>query len=711
MERHFVKKSICVVFCIVLLISCGGGGGDDTENVVLDDGDSEVESLLPIVIKTTDAQIVLTDSIPTNGGLMYVESSGSPIDGMMIDVPQYAYSETVDFTVSYSPIIEYGGNTYLKPVTPLITIDNNKKVANEIIMVKIPLKMEQDHHYMAFYYDRTTGEVEGIPEVEHDETSITIATTHFSEIFVNATAMSLLLDDFDSGHQVAAVSPGETGYQIRKDNWQFVNEGAYLSPGGLCSGMSKSSLYYYIERKKKLKQPQLFGLYNNNTSDFGIDDDLAIKLAATAQWYEDNLSINIDSSYWLDKQKEKNSDVWTFGQFAQAIALSHNPQYLSVYPDKGSGHALVVYRKFDNRLFLADPNKPKDETVNIEIDKNTGKFKPFLAGWNVATDPIFFTRFVYVGYSAVKRWSGVEELWKEMDAKTVGQDFPKYILKIIETDSSGKETERLLTGDSIKTEMNEIKIKIENDDFSVLEPRLNVYPTKNVLQGDKSEIVKIRLDPGQNRIGLHVEANKDYKFFDENNVEQERSDWTWTDFKYITIESGMSQTGESGSLIAVAIIPGYMGINFGSYSENIKVSLEKIFKEDGTPVKINIPTISAESGGDKLTIQLSSHLSGPGSYSKLGDIYRFVQDGEVLITFTTKHIQHEFPPVEPVLFFATLGEVVVEEYGIKVGDRIKGTFNVTIYGGQEKCATSACDSVLINPIEGSLEGTFNGIIK
>lgn len=523
--RYFLTISMILLAIMFVVAGCGGGGSSSTptagdiptvSDTPADNSDdtgngvNEEESSLPIVIQTTDAKIVLTDIIETSGGTIYVESPGDPINGMVIDVPQDAYNETVEFTVSYSSIVEYKGNTYLNPVTPLITIDNNEKVANEIITVKIPLKMEKDYHYMAFYYNRATGEVEGIPDIAHDETSITIATTHFSDIFVNrAKVKSLLKDDFD------------TGYQVGKDNWQFKNMKTTLSPRAMCLGMSISSLYYYIERKKKLSEPQLSGRYDVGLSGAG-DDSMSIKLAATVQKsFMDKRAK--DYNKWFNKDRKKN-DVWTFFMFAHGLGMVGKPQFLSLWDNKGGGHAMVVYKRSGNYLYVADPNFPKDTNIIIELEydgEGSGNFKPYQA----------YTDYMYFGTTAIVDWDRLKDLWQEMDNKTVGQHFPTYKLTMIETDASGKETERSLADDyimTVETGSKEVKLKIECDDPQL---RLSVFaPEDYIINNDQSEMVGIKLKEGEDILALYVESRV-YSFSLKQWI------WVWNDYRYITINS------------------------------------------------------------------------------------------------------------------------------------------------------------------------------
>lgn len=55
------------------------------------------------------------------------------------------------------------------------------------------------------------------------------------------------------------------------------------------------------------------------------------------------------------------------------------------------------------------------------------------------------------------------------------------------------------------------------------------------------------------------------------------------------------------------------------------------------------------------------------------------------------------------------GNVVVENFGIGVGDRISGTFTVSIYGEQDVCNDEDCEDVPVQ-ITGTIKGRFDGII-
>lgn len=515
---------ILLIGALCVLPACGGGGGG---------GGSDSSNQVSLELGETTT--VVSSTVGAGGDLIDVDNPDDPLDGMEIDIPAGAYQEETDFTVSYTPITSHSGNENLDPVTPLITIENGGEYADEIITVKIPVTIEDDYHYMAFYYNEITGGLEGIPEVEHDETSLTIATRHFSKIMVSRLGFLVLAGD-------ATV---DSGFKVTKDNWQFTNLSTHLS-SGICSGMSIASLYYYCEKKKEQAYPPLFGSYNNGTSVFDIDDDQAIKLCSTIQWWDDN-NLSREGVHWSALSKQKG-DLWTYFMFIHSILLTGEPQYVAIFPPgkDAIGHAMVVYKKSGNDLYVSDPNLPKDQNVKIEFEwgsddpahdqtQLTGNFKPFESQWNKDSNKINFTEILYIGTSALID-SDFDDLWNQLDNETVPwnklvdttlhDDYPEYELKIIEKDDTGAETESDLT-DGYKTTNNVIKVKAETYDF---DPRITAYSNGSTTgESNGTQTIEITLNQGDNNIGFFIEAKR-FSGVEEKEV------WAWTDFKYVNIK-------------------------------------------------------------------------------------------------------------------------------------------------------------------------------
>lgn len=495
----------------------------DAAKIIIDGFASEDRYGNQLSLELGETTILGSASVNANGSVLFVDTPGDPLDGLEIDIPQGAYQEEINFTVSHQPITSYSGNENFDPVTPLISIENSGDYSDEVITMKIPVTIEDGYHYMAFYYDKTTGALEGIPEVDHDSTSLTIATRHFSDIVINRQLYRLFF-----GHDAI-----DSGFKVTQDNWPFENPVTYLSPG-ICSGMSIASLYYYNEIKKQKAYPPLFGFYDNGTSDFDIDDDQAIKLCSTIQgWNINGLA-----------KSEGKEDIWVYFQFIHSILLTGSPQYVSIFnEDDTIGHALVVYKKSGNDLYVADPNSPEKQDEKIEFEwgsdpattdpkQLTGSFKPIDLKWNNSTNTTFL-----IGY-------------------------PEYELKIIDKDASSTERESDLT-DNYETTNSVIKIKYV--DFYVdTSERITAYSNGSTTgKTNGTQTIEITLNPGDNNIGLLLETNKHFEKYNETL-------WAWTDFKYFNIkyekedtqiESSISVTNTLDINVTVLINGEYPGGN------------------------------------------------------------------------------------------------------------------------------------------------------
>ncbi len=355
---------------IVVLVGCGGSSGESSvidNAATLEPSESSVIDNA-VTLELGESSSEVTRLVGTSGLLIIVDIPGNPLDGFQLNIPSGSYNEEVNVTISYTPIISHSGNKYFNPSSPLISIENGGKYSNELMTVKIPLEMEDEYHYMAFYYDEITGELEGIPEIEHDDNSITIVTRHFSKIVVNKIQEIEALDI-------------DSGFEVKEDGWPFENLRTWPSPGGICSGMSASTIYYYNERKQKLNEENLFTRYDNSTRNLTLDDEQSIKLASVIQ---ERTDVSRYTSQWYTIQENTN-DYFTYYMFLHSLALTNKPQYVGVHPDDGTvGHAMVVYKKSIAGLHVYDPNSPGDTDPKLEFIWDygnesiaLGEFKPF----------------------------------------------------------------------------------------------------------------------------------------------------------------------------------------------------------------------------------------------------------------------------------------------------------------------------------------------
>ncbi len=388
----------------------------------------------------------------------------------------------------------------------MIYVENGGDIAEHMMTVTIPANISEGYFAMAFYYDETTGKLNGLPLIDETPTSLTIMTTHFSPVATTEIDEELLKDPVDSK------------FKHGVDDWQFVNYGSVVEPRGHCSGQCLSALYYYYQKsipdENNKKKPDLYGLYDNDgnpdfkTPDFQWDDELAYKLCSMI-----HKKVNWDNMhYWRDLQK-KYTHKWTFLSFAYSLALvelglDDTPPFMGISrtlnkgtkDEKFEGHALIVYKKSERKkladgsevciLSVSDPNCPKQQGTEckkeIIYDIGQDKFRPYEFGIDDKGNKILYDEICYFEkYSLIKK-KEMKNFWSQVKDKSIGKgDFPEYSLTVVEAD-----TEMSLY-DGFKTSSGSITIKlcdISEEPF-LFQQRLVIYKaTINNKTGTVQEI-------------------------------------------------------------------------------------------------------------------------------------------------------------------------------------------------------------------------------
>lgn len=521
-----------IAISIIVVVAMFAGCVDEEQQILIEQPEETESAAGGQTITVGETVKVGTATISSDGGTISVNKSGHLLDGLIIGVPEGAYSAATKFEISYSPIEEHSLGKYFNPISPLIDIENGAGYAQELMIVKIPVSIPDGYFAMAFFYNEDTGELEGIPLIAEDENSITVATRHFSDIVVTIIDAIIILEEDVS-----------SGFMPDKDGWQFINKGSYASPRGHCGGQSISALYYYSDKKQKEGKAGLYGLYDNNgdteheTLLFDPDDELAIKLCSAVQ---EQLDVNAEAAVRWFEQGMTRSDWYTYYMFAYSLFVNKGPQIVTVYNKGGDeGHAMIVYGKSGvvtrdgsevSVLYVSDPNypyipgfpAPKREII---FDISTGKFKPYISGPNADDLGHPYPIIYYMGKTAMIDWSKMNQLWNEFEAKTIGKDlFPVYSLKVIKDKPDGS-TEEIKLKDGYKTNGGRIKIKVESD----FVPKLLVYDAHKPYLGaeigeveGKGGTVEIALKQGTNRIGFYVEGKKG-------------GEWHWAGFDWINV--------------------------------------------------------------------------------------------------------------------------------------------------------------------------------
>jgi hypothetical protein len=477
-------------------------------------------------ITTGQTVNVSNTEVTADGDIIAINSPGDPLNGLAITVPPGAYPDSLTFKVSYAPITKQTFGRYINPISPLITVDNGGNYSEEPIEVKIPVKVPDGYFAMGFYYDATTKQIEGMPMLAFDVESVTVSTRHFSSFFVSMIEKEMLKKDIKS-----SFLPGV-------DDWQFINNGSYVTPNGHCAGQSIAAMWYYYA-KPDGKDVNLYGHYDNNgnqpaTPDLWEDDSLAYRLCSAIQIdYDKDLelkflelagkSMQMIDGKWNIVDVPGIGDEATWYLFAYSMLASGQPQLVGVVSNAGDGHALICYRIYQGYLYIADPNYPGNTERRIEY--SNGKFKPYNSGSNRAEIDAgrgqAYEKIAYFANWSMQSFDQITSRWNELKNGAVGNElFPPYLLYY--QDEEGK-SQYLTEGSVISINKVGFGVTINGTTKGV-----TVYRDGKKLPWDTAG--KFELKPGNNKLGFLI--NKEVG-----------GELHYIDFKYVNVVySGLTLT-------------------------------------------------------------------------------------------------------------------------------------------------------------------------
>jgi len=242
--KIFLLNLFLLLFSTLLFQTCSDDNSPTEPN--------DVTNPTSNAISTGEVIEEISKSIGTGGGKVIVENTDSPINGLTITVPQKGYNEARNYTVSYAPITSHDLGKNFNPISPLITIENGGGYSDMPMSIKIPIKKESDEFVIGFLYDEITGKIEALPVIMSDDNSITVETRHFATTTISSGSQLLKGSDLSSFANIVISSIKEStlfsqgvvnsGFTPGFDDWEFINYGSYISPGGHCAGQSITAM-------------------------------------------------------------------------------------------------------------------------------------------------------------------------------------------------------------------------------------------------------------------------------------------------------------------------------------------------------------------------------------------------------------------------------------------------------------------------------------
>ena len=131
-------------------------------------------------IQTGTFTDLASGTIGTGGGSLSVSKPGDPIDGLTLTVSSNAFSTSQSFKISSAPIVGQSLGSSFKPISPLIEISYQGGYSSQPMTVRVPIKIATGQFAMGFFYNKTTGVIEGLPVVDLGSNYIVVSTRHFT---------------------------------------------------------------------------------------------------------------------------------------------------------------------------------------------------------------------------------------------------------------------------------------------------------------------------------------------------------------------------------------------------------------------------------------------------------------------------------------------------------------------------------------------------
>jgi hypothetical protein len=613
-------------------------------------------------IETLDGTTILSQTVLQSGGRVLVSVPGSVIDGMEIIVPDGGYKSAKTFSISTSDIVKHSFGPNFIPITPLINIDNGGSYAGKVMEITIPINLPEGYIPTAFFYDKVTGRLEGIPFKTYTANSITLLTRHFMstsafyENLGNTDQKSVLLGENSSANIVVCHIDQEelenksivtSGFVPGTDDWEFPNWCSYIEPYGICSGMSVSSIWYYHKRLYRGGKSLYnnFDTYNkhNLPSYMWQDNPLGYRFASVIQ------SESSFNSFVIEMETQFNTPQKVFLNFVYLLLVTNEPQLICVRNKSTDlAHAMVVYKANmrEGTLYISDPNFPNNKepyygtSLERVIKFQNGLFEPYDIATYAGANSVLMEQVGYFGETAFIDWVKIGEHYGKFDKKTVGNDmFPSYILKAYKDGKYESLDDGFVSsGDTLRCFVDCAGAEITKEydgmnliGFAVFRDDKEIFRSSDGLYTDILSPDVLLLTPGTNKLGFYIFAKKRVW---ENGVVVERE--FYLDFKWVEISNSKLRilpiplVGKPGvELILTASLGEKMPANtkfswdFGDGSPKVSILNDSIVKhtfsnEGKYSVKVELVNNST---GKKIDEAIAiANISNPRDVITLGSI-------------------------------------------------------------------------------------------
>lgn len=521
----------------------------------------------------------IAKTISANAGQTDIKVTEGNLAGFNLKIPANTFAQSNTLKISSAKVIGHKYDVNLKTLTPLIQIEAENGQIQNGITISIPINLPANHHATAFAV-ADDGALHILPMLSLDKNSIQIML--FDLNYQKALTKSLRTSDVKSYGQIiklivfaideeklTSVSSMST-FTPGVDDWEFQNYGSSYSPEGNCFGMTVSSLFYHLFKKKN--SGKLFG-----RSDLGLLVDPAgqqlnsfakLPLTKDALWFDNSLGIKLVS---VVQEKQMSNvvrkirvnyeevvsqnikvvrDRHMYNFISSHLLVSNEPLLLGCYGNNG-GHAVLVIGKKEDRIIIADPNTigmPREILYNrlTGFDKYASQLRADAAEGG-------FSDFYILPVRSVVNFEDIETAWNDLASGTVGQDvLPDMSYKVVQ---NGTNTPLSRIGTN--------KIKEEFEIISSADS-MNIFTVDGIeiKPGSKR---KYKLGTNTKKIGVLAQDRS-------INQSNGKAAYRWADFKWFDVEVTTSIPADTVITNPKELIKGF-GITIQGFPENTVFTL------------------------------------------------------------------------------------------------------------------------------------------
>ena len=483
------------------------------------------------LLELGEPEVALQATVPPGGGVFTV--SNGPLAGLQLRVPAGTWATDTALTVSATAVhaVHRDG---VRAGSALISITGAGSFAAKPVTLFVPGEGRADEFAMVFGYERTRGELEGMPSYP-EPGGTAFVTQHFSDFL-------LLLTQYAKLDEAVA-----TPFVFGTDDFALVNEDSAVARDGFCSGQVVAALHYYAERRVdggaplvELGDQRRPGLATSTRESqaFYFDDVRAWHVVSAVQNQSLFSFSNLDR--WQEVKQHEDPTL-THKLLTTALYVSRLPQLLGlerVHEDGGTtGHAVLAFAKERTndgfRFLVSDPNWPwrADRSEPRAVEWTGSSFTAYPSRPNALTTTRLYTRFAYFGTWAFIPRESVRALWAKAEADELSILFPEVTLRAVGSTVAGNPDVALTDG------------LVRSD------PRLRVAPQQDVpwrltvFDESGHELarattwtandVEVALKEGDNVLGVRIETSDT----------DDPLAFRWAGFRWVTVRHVPPQTG------------------------------------------------------------------------------------------------------------------------------------------------------------------------